>query len=58
MAGYYLGAAISSVLVGAIRDLTNSFIMSFIVLAIFAGFALLLFLVSLRLSPLKRRSVQ
>jgi MFS family permease len=58
MAGYYLGAAISSVLVGAIRDLTNNFIMSFIVLAVFAGFALLLFLVSLRLSPLKRRSVQ
>jgi MFS family permease len=54
MAGYYAGTAISTVLVGAVAEITGSFIISFIILAVFSAISLALFMMALKLSPMKK----
>lgn len=59
MSFYYIGAGVSSTLIGAITDLTGgNFILAFIVLAVMAGASFVLFLVAQKLSPMKRAQLE
>lgn len=55
MAGYYLGAACSSVLVAWIAEVSGSYTNSYICLAIIALVSVLLFLAALKLSPYRKQ---
>lgn len=55
MAGYYLGAACSSVLVAWIAEVSGSYTNSYICLVIIALVSVLLFLAALKLSPYRKQ---
>jgi len=57
MAGYYAGTAIAVIMVGAIADITGSFILSFIFLAVLSGISFFIFLIALKLSPYKKSKI-
>ena len=54
MAGYYLGATISSFLVAWISEISGSYTNSYMCLAVIALISFVLFFVAIRLSPYRR----
>lgn len=54
MAAYYCGTALSSVVIGMIRDMTGSFTAAFITLAVISVVAYFLFIAALKVSPYQK----